>query len=42
MHTLFREDTSFLSLRVPEDKNQSSEIKRIGLPITEPTEHNSE
>lgn len=40
VHNLFREDINFLYLRVPENKNQSPEIKGIGLPITEPVEHN--
>lgn len=39
---MFREDTSILYCRVPEDKKQSPEIKGIGLPITEPVEHSNE
>lgn len=42
IHNLFREDIDFLYFRVPEEKNQSSEIKGIGLPITEHMEHISE
>lgn len=42
VHNLFRGDINFLYLRVPENKNQSPEIKGIGLPITEPVARNSE
>lgn len=41
IHNLFK-DIDFLYFKFPEDKNQSLEIKGIGLPITEPVEHNSE
>lgn len=40
IHNLFKEDIDFLYFRIPEDENQSQEIKQIGLPITEPIEHN--
>lgn len=42
IHNLFREDINFLYFRVPENKSQSPEIKGIGLPITEPAEHDSQ
>lgn len=42
IQNLFREDIDFLYFKFPEDKNQSLEIKGIGLSITEPIEHNSE